>query len=183
MERICKTLAFAVATCLALLAAADEPGREYTAEGVGNFKGGGNRINVTFVADRFTSVEEAQQLGEVLATGGQGALLSALHGRWDGRIRFGALELRVALVVVEEAGRGWRYLFLTPRRFNIQEMEFGEDSLNYPFGIATFEVDQFGRGEGTLHVAAALSIDDDGHVEVEDYDGEDARLERMKQVR
>lgn len=162
---------------------ASEPGREFAAEGVGNFKGGGNRINVTFVADRFTSVEEAQQLAGLLEQGGQGALVSALRGRSDGRIRFGALERWVALVVAEPEGRGWRYIFLTPRRFEFHEREFGEESLNYPFGIAIFEVDRFGRGEGTLHMAAALRIDASGHIEIEDYDGEDGRLERIKQVR
>jgi hypothetical protein len=59
----------------------------------------------------------------------------------------------------------------------------GEDSLDYPFGIAVFEVDRFGRGEGRIHVAAALSIDPDGHIEIEDYDGADGTIERIKQVR
>jgi hypothetical protein len=162
---------------------ATERGREFSAEGVGNFKGGGNRINVTLIADRFTSVEEAQQLAGILEKGGQGSLAAALRGRSDGRIRFGALERWVALVVAEPEGRGYRYLFLTPRRFEIHEREFGEESLNYPFGIAEFVVDGFGRGEGSLHVAAALRIDADGHIEVEDYDGEDGRLERIRQVR
>jgi hypothetical protein len=177
---------FLLALSLVLIStagSASEPGREFTAEGVGNFKGGGNRINVTFVADRFTSVEEAQQLAGLLEQGGQGALVSALRGRSDGRIRFGALERWVALVVAEPEGRGWRYIFLTPRRFEFHEREFGEESLNYPFGIAIFEVDRFGRGEGTLHMAAALRIDASGHIEIEDYDGEDGRLERIKQVR
>jgi hypothetical protein len=183
MVRIYRTVAVAFALSLALPAVASEPGREFTAEGVGNFKGGGNRINVTFVADRFTSVEEAQQLAGLLKQGGQGSLVSALRGRSDGRIRFGALERWVALVVAEPEGRGWRYIFLTPRRFEFHEREFGEESLNYPFGIAIFEVDSFGRGEGTLHVAAALRIDPDGRIEIEDYDGEDGRLEKIKQLR
>lgn len=167
----------------AVVSAASEPGREFTAEGVGNFKGGGNRINVTFIADRFTSIEEAQQLAGILEQGGQGSLVAALRGRSDGRIRFGALERWVALVVAEPEGRGYRYLFLTPRRFEIHEKEFGEESLDYPFGIAEFVVDSFGRGEGTLHVAAALRIDAGGHIEVEDYDGQDGRLESIRQVR
>jgi len=162
---------------------ADGPGREFTGEGVGDFKSGANRINVTFIADRFTSVEEAQQLAALLEKGGQGTLLSALRGRSDGRIRFGALERWVALVVAEPEGRGYRYLFLTPRRIEIHEKQFGEESLGYPFGIAEFVVDGFGRGEGNLHVAAALRIDADGHVEIEDYDGADARLEGVRQVR
>ncbi len=176
-------LALMVFALSAVTAAADEPGREFSAEGVGNFRGGGNRINLTFVADRFTPVDEAKQLAGVLEAGGQGALLSALAGRWDGRIRFGALEMRVALVVAEPEDGGYRYLFLTPRRFEIHEREFGEESLDYPFGIAVFAVDGFGRGEGTLHVAAALSIDADGSIEISDYNGADGTIERIKQLR
>jgi len=181
-----KSARFFAAAALLVVAiplTASEPGREFAAEAVGDFRGGGNRINLTFVADRFTSVEEARQLAGLLEQGGQGSLVSALRGRNDGRIRFGALERWVALVVAEPEGKGYRYLFLTPRRFEIQEREFGEESLNYPFGIAEFVVDGFGRGEGSLHVAAALSIDADGHIEIEDYNGADGRIERIKQLR
>jgi hypothetical protein len=178
-----RLFAFAALLALALPLTATEPGREFTAEGVGNFKGGGNRINLTVIADRFTSVEEAQQLAGILETGGQSLLLAALRRRWEGRIRFGALEMWVALVVAEPEGSGYRYLFLTPRRLKIHEKEFGEESLDYQFGIAEFVVDGFGRGEGTLHVAAALSINADGHIDVEDYDGADGRTERVKQLR
>ena len=86
-------------------------------------------------------------------------------------------------MVAEPEGRGYRYLFLTPRRIQVEEEMLGEDSLDYPFGIAEFEVDRFGRGEGRLHVAAALSIDADGYVEIEDYDGVDGTIDRIKQLR
>jgi hypothetical protein len=164
---------------------ATEPGREFSAEAVGEFGlGGGNRMLVTFVIDRFTSVEEAQQLAGLLERGGQSSLVAALRGRFDGRLRMGALEMPLALVVAEPVDRGgYRYLFLTPRRIQFHEKEFGEESLNYPFGIVEFEVDRFGRGVGNLHLAAALSIDADGHVEIEDYDGADGRIERIKQLR
>jgi hypothetical protein len=158
---------------------ADEPGREFTATAMVSDSMGTRSMPVTLVANRFTSVEEARRLGEVLEQGGQGALLSALTGRSDGQLVLGALSMPVALVVVEEQGRGYRYLFLTPRRIQVEETTFGEDSLDYPFGIAVFDVDDFGDGEGKLHVAAALSIDADGHLEVDDYDGEDGSLENV----
>jgi hypothetical protein len=158
---------------------ADDPGREFTATAVVSDSMGTRNMPVTLVANRFTSVEESRRLGEVLEQGGQGALLSALTGRSDGQLVLGALAMPVALVVVEEQGRGYRYLFLTARRIQVEETTFGEDSLDYPFGIAVFDVDDFGDGEGKLHVAAALSIDADGHVEIDDYDGEDGRLENV----
>jgi hypothetical protein len=162
---------------------ADEPGREFSATAVVNGSQGTRRMPVTFIANRFTSVEQAKQLAEVLEQGGQGALLSALSGRRDGTLRLGALEMPIALVVAEEQGKGYRYLFLTARRIHIEETTFGEESLDYPFGIAEFVTDTFGRGEGSLHVAAGLSIDADGHVEIEDYDGVDGSIEDLQKVR
>ena len=162
---------------------ADEPGREFTATAVVRGSQGTRRMPVTLIANRFTSVEQAKRLAGVLEQGGQEALLSALTGRRDGQLRLGALQMPVALVVAEPQGKGYRYLFLTPRRMQVEETTFGEESLDYPFGIAEFETDTFGRGEGSLHVAAALRIDADGHVEIEDYDGEDGSIERLQQVR
>jgi hypothetical protein len=163
---------------------AGEPGREFSAELKANFRlGGGNRMLVNLVIDRYTSIEEAQQLAGVLEQGGQRALLAALKGRFDGRIRLGATDMPVALVVAESQGRGYRYLFLTPRQIGFDERELNKDSLDYPFGVIDFEVDRFGRGEGSLHVAAALSIDEYGHVEIEDYDGADGEIQKIKQIR
>ena len=178
----------AVATLLSIVSiatplAADEPGREFTATAVVRGSQGTRRMPVTFIANRFTSVEQAKRLAEVLEQGGQEALLSALTGRRDGQLRLGALEMPIALVVAEPKGKGYRYLFLTPRRIQVEETTFGEESLDYPFGIVEFETDTFGRGECSLHVAAALRIDADGHVEIEDYNGEDGSIERLQKQR
>lgn len=176
---------FAALCTLALPLTAAEPGREFSAEMVGEFGlGGGNRMLVTLVVDRFTSVDEALSLAGLLERGGQSSLVAALRGRHDGRLRMGAIEAPLALVVAEPLGRGgYRYLFLTPRRIQFHEKQLGEESLDYPFGIAVFEVDRFGRGVGDLHLAAALSIDAEGHVEIEDSDGAEGRIERIKQLR
>ncbi len=164
-------------TLLTLPAIADGPGGSFTATAVMSDSMGTRSMPVTLVAKRFTSVEQAQSLAEVLEQGGQGALLAALTGRADGQFVLGALQMPVALVVAEEQGRGYRYLFLTARRIRVEETTFSEDSLDYPFGVAVFEVNDFGDGDGKIHAAAALSIDADGHIEIDDYDGEDGRLE------
>ena len=172
-----------VVACAAASATAGEPGREFEGTAVVRTATDTRRMPITLVANRFTSVDEAQRLAGVLADGGQGALLSTLTGRADGKLRLGALELPVALVVAEAKGRGYRYLFLTPRRIRVEENTFGEESLDYPFGIAVFEVDGFGRGSGSVHVAAALAIDAAGHIEIEDFDGADGTLEDLRTLR
>ena len=90
---------------------ADEPGREFTATAVVTDSMGTRSMPMTLVVNRFTSAEQAQHLAEVLEQGGQGALLAALSGRSDGQLVLGALQMPVALVVVEEQGSGYRYLF------------------------------------------------------------------------
>ena len=178
-----KLILLGAVAILALPAAADDPGREFSATAVMQTTSDTRRMPVTFLANRFTPVENAQHLAGVLEQGGQGALLSALTGRADGQFELVALRMPVALVVAEPHRKGYRYLFLTARRIQVEETTFGEESLDYPFGIAEFEVDGFGRGEGRIHVAAALRIDADGHIEIDDYDGEDGTLEDIRQVR
>ena len=183
------TRIFATTIILAMLAtssviAADPPGREFTCTAVVNTTEGTRRMPMTLVANRFTSVEEAQQLAGLLEKGGQGTLLASLRGRMDGRLQLGALSIPIALVVAEETRNGHRFVFLTARRIDVDEKQLGKDSLNYPFGIADFEVDGFsGWGEGSLHTAAALSIDADGHIEIDDYDGQDGRFEDLRRIR
>jgi hypothetical protein len=53
---------------------ADEPGREFSATAVVNDSHGTRRMPVTFVANRFTTVEQAQNLAGILERAGQGGL-------------------------------------------------------------------------------------------------------------
>lgn len=164
--------------------AADPPGREFTCTAVVDTTEGTRRMPMTLIANRFTSVEEAKQLAGLLDQGGQATLLSALRGRSDGQLELGALSSPIALVVAEETRDGYRFIFLTARKIQVDETQLDKPSLDYPFGIAEFEVDGFsGRGEGSLHVEAALSIDSEGHIEIDDYDGQDGHFEDLKRVR
>lgn len=172
----------AVLAVLLLVSAvlAGEPPRVFSGTAVVNAPHGTRRMALTLVANRLTAVEQAQYLKEILASGGQGALLAALRGRNDGQLRLGALSFKIALVVVEPAEDGHAYFFLTPRTIRIDESTFGSESMDYPFGVAKIEVDGFGRGEGELHVAAALHMDADGKLFIEDYDGVDGHFEDLR---
>lgn len=164
--------------------AADPPGREFTGTAVVNTPQGTRSMPLTLVANRYSTVAELQKLGEVLATGGQSAVLGAIRYRNDGELRLGAEVRPISLVAAEETRDGHRILFLTGRRIDISEKQLGKESLDYPLGIAVIEIDGFsGLGEGSLHVAAALSIDSTGHVEIIDYDGEDGSFRDLRRVR
>ncbi len=156
------------------------PPRRISATAVVDTSQGTRRMPVTFVAFRFTPLEQARQLAGVLERGGQQALVATLRGRRDGEVQLGAMTLPIALVVVEPEGSGYRYLFLTPRRIQVREEQFGSDSLDYPFGVLELEIDDMGHGEGELHVAARLEVDSGGHVSFDDYDGMDGFLEDIR---
>lgn len=177
---------FAAATLLFALpaAAGDPPGNEYTGTAVVNTTEGTRSMPLTLVANRFASEAEVEQLAEVLASGGQSALLGAIRYRNDGQLNLGAEVRPISLVFAEETRDGHRIIFLTARRIDVSEKQLGQESLEYPFGIAEIEIDEFsGRGEGSLHVAAALEIDSTGHVEIIDYDGQDGHFRDLKRIR
>jgi len=179
---------FAAAATLLLFAipasAGDPPGREFTGTAVVNTTEGTRSMPLTLVANRFASEAEVQQLAEVLASGGQSSLIGAIRYRNDGQLNLGAEVRPISLVFAEETRDGHRIVFLTARRIDVSEKQFGQESLEYPFGIAEIEIDSFsGRGEGSLYVAAALEIDDTGHVEIIDYDGQDGHFRDLRRIR
>ncbi len=174
------TLAALAVLVVASAALAGKPPRVLTGTAVVNAPHGTRRMGVTLVANHLTTVEQAKYLGEILANGGQGALLAALRGRNDGQLRLGGLSFSVALVVIEPTDHGYRYLFVTPRTIHVNESTFREDSMDFPFGVAVIEVNGFGNGEGELHVAAALHMDVDHHLVIEDYNGIDGHFEDLR---
>jgi len=182
-----RQLATAIALAMLLassLVGAEAPGREFTGTAVVNTTEGTRSMPLTLVANRFASEDEVQQLAEVLSSGGQSALLGAIRYRNDGQLNLGAEVRPISLVFAEETRNGHRIVFLTARRIDISEKQLGQESLEYPFGIAEITIDGFsGKGEGSLHVAAAISIDSEGHLEIIDYDGQDGHFRDLRRVR
>ncbi len=184
LTRISVLAATLVATSLPTIAWETPSGQEFTATAIMDTGEGTRRMPVTLIAQRYTSVDDAARLEQVLANGGQGALLAALRGTSNGRFRLGALEFPVSLVAAEEIRDGHRYYFVTARRIQVEERDNSSESLEYPFGVAIFELGDFGTGEGEIYPTAALHIDpDNGGVVIEEYDGEPGRLIDVKQVR
>jgi hypothetical protein len=131
-------LTVAAATLLFALpaAAGDPPGNEFTGTVVVNTTEGTRSMPLTLVANRFATEAEVQQLAEVLASGGQSALLGAIRYRNDGQLNLGAEVRPISLVFAEETRDGHRIVFLTARRIDVSEQQLGEESLEYPFGLA-----------------------------------------------
>jgi hypothetical protein len=124
--------------------------------------GGGTR-NVTIYIDSYSSTQEAQQLGAILAEGGPNALLDALEkmkpiGRIERVGTVGFYDFKLILSKPTETGR--RIYASTDRPIGFREELRGSWSLEYPFGILQLDLkdDKKGReeGSGTLIYAAKI---------------------------
>ncbi len=176
LNRIFTTAAVLAAIAFSAAAWENPPDHEFTATAVMTTSQGTRSMPVTLVARTYTSIDDALRLEKVLADGGQGALLSALRGMNNGRLRLGALEMPVSLVAAEEISDGYRYFFITARRLHVEEVNSSSPSLEYPFGVAVFELGDFGTGDGEIYPEAAIRIDDEGSVVIEEYQGEPGQL-------
>jgi hypothetical protein len=158
------------------------PGREFTATLEYRGPQGTRRIGASIFVDRFTPIEEARKLRAVLEDYGQGGLVAALRGRGNGRLRLGALDYNLDLVVTKPTDDGFRVIVVTTRMLRVEETETASESLDFPFGVIALDLDHSGRGSGAFHPRAALWITEDGAVAIEGWEGEGRVLE-VKKVR
>ena len=162
----------------------DNPGSEFTA--IFKFSGGkqGSRqMGATIVVNRYTPVEEARQLGEILKSQGQASFANALRGRANGLLRVGALEHNLDLISTKATSKGFKLLAITNRPIKYEENEQGASSLDYPFAVILLEIDGFGRGEGRFFPSSALRVQPDGALDVYQYAEGEGHVTDVKKVR
>lgn len=146
-----------------------------TVEAEGGRVPGTHRIEVTIHIQSTTPLEVGKQLASLVSSGGQPALQAALDRYANGSVGFGVLQYPLNLVVKKPGDRGQLYAIVTNRPFGAYEVNTGQDSVNYPFGVVVFEVDDFGRGEGKVFQRAQIIVNDNGTVSVNGY-GQPGRL-------
>jgi hypothetical protein len=151
--------------------------RKFTAMAEFSEPGAGTRtIQVGIVINNLTHEQEIDNLKKTLEQGGQPALQSMIRNRAGGLLTLGAVKYRLNLVSAKPSGDGYRYIVVTVRPIKIHERDTEQESLDYPFAVLVFDVDEDGRGEGELYQTAALWVDGSGYVDVENYDGRTGRL-------
>ena len=125
--------------------------------------------------------EQARQYRELLRTGGQNALVNAIRYNANGQLLLGAQAYQLNLVLAERMDDRWKYTIVTARNARLEEETLTPGtSVDYPFTLAQFEVEDGRRGEGTIVPRAALSISEDGRVAVQKYEGMNGRLKDVK---
>ena len=178
-----KTNLCAAALVLAASAALAAGLAEFSATAKVETNTGTRSMGFDLVVTNPLTMEQALPLKEILAKGGQQALLNTIRGSGRGKIRLGAFEYPVDLVVVEPQGDGVRYYVVTGRSLKYEEAAEGRDSLNHPFTVFVVNVPGMGTGDGHIFTQAALSVDDEGHVRADQYDGKPGTLRDVKRLK
>ena len=162
------------------MAADPKPEGEFTATAQAETPSGSRTMGLTVIVQRPMTVEEAQPLKKVLAEGGQQALFNSIRGSNRGTFRLGAMDYPIDLVVARQTRDGFKYVVVTARPLRYEEVQEGRDSLDHPFTVAIFEVPGFGSGQGELYTRAALVVEEDGWVQVNQYGGKPGTLKDVK---
>ncbi|HEY2798444.1 MAG TPA: hypothetical protein VGK26_11200 [Thermoanaerobaculia bacterium] len=166
------------------LAEADAPkGGEFSATASVNTPQGTRSLAFNLVVSSPITMEQAQPLKEALARGGQQLLFNTIRGSARGKVKLGALEFPVDLVVAEPERDGIRYYVVTTRQLQYEETVNNDASLDYPFSLLVVDVPSIGTGDGTIFTKAALYVDDEGHVRAEQYQGDPGSLKDVKRLK
>lgn len=186
MTRIPRSLAALGLALSAVAAFAAGPAgpAQFSATATVETKTGTRSMPFNLVVTSPMTMEEALPLKEVLARGGQQALLNAIRGAGRGKIQLGAFEYPIDLVVAEPGdGGGLRYYVVTSRAMSYDEVSEGTSSTTHPFSVFVVNVPEFGAGDGHIFTRASLSIDDAGRVRAEQYGGRPGTLKDVKRLK
>jgi hypothetical protein len=181
---LCSVTSLTTSSKLVALAAPDAPkGGEFTATATVNTSQGTRSLAFGLIVSRPITIEQAQPLKEALAKGGQRFLFNAIRGAASGKVKLGAMEFPVDLVVAEPDGGDIRYYVVTTRQLQYEESLYNEESLDYPFSLLVVNVPSIGTGDGTIFTKAALYVDEGGHVRAEQYQGDPGSLKDVKRLK
>lgn len=184
MKRSLICLGVGLALAAVILASGIAKPGTFSATATVETKTGTRSMPFNLVVTSPMTMEEAEPLKDVLAKGGQHALLNAIRGAGRGRIQLGGFEYPVDLVVVEPgSGGGLRYYVVTSRAMSYDEVNEGTSSTTHPFSVFVVNVPSFGMGDGRIYPRAALSIDEEGHVRAEHYEGRAGTIKDVKRLK
>lgn len=183
MKTILRPFLFVLAAAAVLGAGSNPRGGQFSATATVTTREGTRSMGFNLVVTNPMSMEDTAPLKELLAKGGQQAALNAIRGGGRGRIQLGGFEYPVDLVVDEKTSAGDRYYVVTARALQYEETTEGRSSVNFPFTVFVVNVPGFGTGDGRIYTRAALSVDDQGHVKAEQYDGKPGVLKDVKRLK
>jgi hypothetical protein len=183
MNRLLRALALSLLAAPLVAGEGVPAGGEFSATATMTTTQGTRSLAFTVSVARPRSAAEALPLKQILETGGQQALQNAIQGGPGGQFRLGVLQYPIDLAVAEPVKDGSRYVVVTARPLRIEEVNEGRASLDHPFTVIVFDVPEFGRGQGRIYTQAALWVDSEGRVAVEQYEAEPGTLKDVRRVK
>ncbi len=130
----------------------------------------------------WTSDDEAKALKATLASGGPDAAEKAIGKLNKGYFSFiGSMGWSInAARSYPIANGGRRIVALTTRPIMFGEAMEQTATLNYPFGIVELQVDESGKGTGSVIGMARITMDDAGGIKIDPYAGYAYELLRVR---
>ena len=144
----------------------------YTATVVatGASAGSGSHPITIYIQD-YTSDEQVQDYLDMIAEKNQGLLRSTLEKVSGlGRIAMsGFVGTELAVIRVHETDQGKLINLVTSRNMSFLELYASGRSRDYPYSFLQILVDEEGKGQGTVILAARFSFDKENNLEIESY--------------
>ena len=182
------TVILAVAASWPLLAASPQEGEEsreetFTMVAVPTKGSVRATIDITMRINEFTTDQEVLELVEVLKEGGTDQLRRTMEKIRRGKISpRGRIGADIAVARVRKIDGGEHFIVVTARTIPGFELYVSGRSRDYPFGWFEFEIDEEGKGIGlgAMIVAAKLSFNDEGQLEITSYGIQPFQLTNIK---
>jgi hypothetical protein len=139
----------------------------------------GKSFGLTVYVQQLTSDEEIQELVATLKHKGQNGLLSAFEDIKDkGRVApTGSVGTGMRVVRIHATKSGGQHIVLvTNRPISFRELYNSTRSRDYQFGIVVLNVDQDGKGTGSLAPLCKIKFNKQNELEIEHYGQKPFRL-------
>jgi len=146
---------------------------------------GGKPVQMTFYIERYSDDAEIQELVNALHSKGQDGLLDAVEKLKDkGRMAplrgVGTGVQVIRQRPLKDGGR--RITFVTDRAITFYEQRSMTRSQDYPFVIASFDLNAKGEGQGTMLLATKVKFTKDKQIELEHYGTSPMRLGSVRRM-
>ena len=146
--------------------------------------GAGTVRQITIYINDYSSDAEAAQLAGAFADGGSDPLFKVLTKlKTKGRVApTGSTGYQVRFIRSIQTPNGRQITMLTDRPIGFLERYQGTRSSDYKYGLVELNINDDGKGEGSLVYAAKVKAFSGSSIEVENFGIEPARLTKVRKL-
>ena len=146
--------------------------------------GAGTVRPITIYINDYSTEAEASMLSNAFADGGSKTLFRALTKlKLKGRIApTGSIGYQIRFIRSVDTPTGRKVTMLTDRPIGFLEAYYGTRSKDYQYGLVELNLDDNGKGEGSLIYAAKVKGMRGDAIEVENFGIEPARLLNIRRL-